>query len=173
MSDPSQPTPPPPVPPVPPVPRYGEYAPEGYVPPRPAPGYENVLATPQHPAGVPKRKTWDLVLTIVLLAVGIFGMLFGVAYGVIFTNPALLDEALKAQGYPGFTGDPGPAAAVLIISHVVLYLGALGGSIPLLLRKRVAFWLPLAAGILAAIIFWTTVTTVLLSDPALVPGLTS
>jgi hypothetical protein len=170
MSDPSQPTPP-----APPVPRYGEYAPEGYVPPQPAPGYEAAAGyqpygSASYPAqpGARRRKTWDLVLTVVLLVLGAFGALLGVVYGAIFTDPDLLDQALKMQGYGGFSGDPGAAPAVLIVSHIVLYLLALGGSIPLLLTKRVAFWVPLAAGVLAAIIFWATLMGVLLSDPALV-----
>ena len=203
MSEPSQPTPPtgpeapgapvppqqppaPPAPPVPPVPQYGEYAPAGYVPPQPAPGFEAAAAaaqpygTPQYPGqpfgaasypaqpGARQRKTWDLVLTSVLLALGFFGMLLGVFYGVTFTDPAALDTVMKQQGYSGFNGSAGAAPAVLIGSHVVLYLIALGVSIPLLVRRRVAFWLPLAAGVLAAIIFWVTLFAVLLSDPGLI-----
>lgn len=158
MSEPSQP------PPVPPVPRYGEYAPAGYVSPVQAPPPDPSMAgVPMRPA--PRRKTWDLVFTVILLVVGFFGMLFGVLYGVLFTDPTLIDETLKQQGYSGFSGDVGSAPAVLIVTHVVLYLLALGLAIPLLLRRRVAFWAPLAAGIVAAIIFWSTLVAVLLSDP--------
>jgi len=164
----------PPAPPVPPVPQYGEYAPAGYVPPRPAPGYEAAAAAAQpygtqpYPAqpGARPRKTWDLVLSIILLVLGFFGMLLGVGYGVAFTDPDLLDQALQQQGYGGFSGDAGAAPAILIVSHVLLYLIVLGVTIPMLIRRRVAFWVPLGAGVLAAIIFWTTLVSVLLSDPA-------
>ena len=153
----------------PPVPQYGEYAPPGSQPPPPAgepvapPPYGAASFPPQ--PGEKKRKTWDVVLTIILLVIGLFGASFGVVYGVLFTDPALLDQALQQQGYGGFSGDAGAAPLVLIVSHAVLYLIAVGGSIPLLISRRVAFWLPLAAGIVAAIIFWSTMVSVLMSDP--------
>jgi hypothetical protein len=174
MSEPSQPTPPP-VAPVPPVPQYGEYAPAGYVPPvqpqAPAPSPE--YGYPMHPApgGGRRRKTWDLVLTVILLVVGFFGALIGVVYGFVFTQPDLLSDALAQQGYPDFNGDTGAVASVLIISHVVLYLLAVGGSLPLLITKRVAFWVPLAAGVIAAIFFWGCLTAAIASDPAFVSNL--
>jgi hypothetical protein len=99
--------------------------------------------------------------------VGLFGMLAGVTYGVIFSDPALLDDAFSQQGLSGFNGDVGAAPAVLIVSHVVLYLLALGSAIPLMIMRKVAFWAPLAAGVIAAIIFWSTVIAVVASDPGL------
>lgn len=172
MSDPSQPTPPE----VPPVPRYGEYAPAGYVPPTQAQAPAAVpqgaypqYGYPMHPApGVRQRKTWDLVLTVILLVMGFFGALFGVIYGVAFTQPDLLADALAQQGYPGFAGDTAAIAPVLIFSHVLLYLAAIGTALPLLIAKRVAFWAPLAAGVIAAIIFWTCLTAAIMSDPGFI-----
>jgi hypothetical protein len=176
--DPAEPAPP--VPPVPPVPRYGEYAPSGYV--APAQPQADPYAAPQmaqpygaasYPAqpGGKRRKTWDIVLTSILLAVGLFGMLIGVSYGVVFADPELLDEAFKQQGLSGFNGDVGSASSVLIISHVVLYLLAVGAAIPLLVTRKVAFWAPLAAGVIAAVIFWATTISVVASDPALLSQL--
>lgn len=182
---------PPAAPPVPPVPRYGEYAPAGYVPPHQAPpqiapGYEQQVPAgyqpvppgyPQQPYGTAsfpqqpgarKRKTWDLVLTIVLLVLGFLGMLAGLSYAAIFSDPTTLDQVFQQQGFSGFNGTVGAAPAILAGSHVVLYLLALGGSIPLLLTKRVAFWVPLTAGVIAAIVFWATLVGVFLSDPAFV-----
>jgi hypothetical protein len=156
------------------------------VPPQPAPGYEAAAAAAQpygtqpypgqpfgaasFPAqpGVRPRKTWDLVLSIVLLVLGFLGMLLGVLYGIVFTDPTTIDLVMKQQGYSGFSGNPGAGPAVLIVSHVLLYLIVLGGTIPLLLRRRVAFWLPLGAGVLAAIIFWSTLVVILMSDPTFV-----
>jgi hypothetical protein len=172
MSEPSQPAVPPP--PAPPVPRYGEYAPEGYVPPRPAPGYEAFggygQAAPQA-SGARRRRTWDLVLTVVLLVVGLFGTFLGVAYGLIFSNPELVAQGLEQQGYSGFHGETGGAAAVLIVSHIVLYLVAVGVSIPMLIAKRITFWVPLAVGVLAAVVFWGTLMAALMSDPGFVSNL--
>lgn len=183
----------PPAPPErPPVPQYGEYAPAGHISPIPAetpaapanpygiPGYaapatpSNMYAAPAvvAPAGAPaarKRRTWDRVLTIILLVLGFFGMGLGVVYAWIFSTPELLSQAMSSQGYGTFSGSAGSAPTVLIVSHVVLFLLALGLSIPLLIRGRiVVFWIPLAAGVIAAVIFWITLAGVLLSDPAFV-----
>lgn len=183
MSEPSQPTPTEPT--VPPVPRYGEYAPEGYVPPapvdapmRPAPGYEYAAAGqpfgaasyPAQPGGR-ARKTWDLVLTVVLLVMAVFGAGFGVIYGFLLMDPELLSQAFEQQGYPGFNGDAGAAPAVLLVSHVVLFLIAVGGGIALLLTRRVAFWLPLACGVVAAFFFWGSIFSVVASDPGFISTL--
>jgi hypothetical protein len=111
-----------------------------------------------------RRKTWDLVLTIVLLVMGFFGMLIGLLYAGIISDPALMDQIFQQQNLGDFDGTVGAAPAVIIASHVILYLGVLGGSIPLLISKRVAFWLPLAAGVIAAIIFWSALAGVFLSD---------
>jgi hypothetical protein len=158
----------------PPVPQYGEYAPPGYVPPVPGPNDLKPVAydtAPEAPAGGRKRRTWDVVLTVILLVLGLLGATFGVAYGVIFTDPERLGDLLAQQGYPGFDAQPGAAPAVLVISHVVLYLLALGGSIPLLIMKRIAFWVPLAAGVVAAIIFWSCLFIVVSSDPGFITQL--
>ncbi|MCU1417112.1 MAG: hypothetical protein JWP32_1286 [Schumannella sp.] len=182
MSEPIQPTPPgppsPPAPPAPPVPRYGEYAPAGYVPPQPAPGFEAAAAAQQpygyasypgqfvQPVAGRRRKTWDLVLTVVLLVVGFFGMLLGLFYSAVL--PQILDQAYQQQNLGTFAGDTGVAGPVIASSHVVLYLVAVGGAIPLLITKRVAFWVPLGAGVIAAGIFWVALIAVMFSDPSLI-----
>jgi len=108
-----------------------------------------------------------VVLTSLLLVLGLIGASLGVVYGVMFTDPALLRDVLADQGYPGFDAKPGAVPAVLVISHVVLYLIALS-SIGLLATKRIAFWLPLAAGVVAAIIFWSCLFIVVSSDPGFI-----
>ncbi|MEQ1737824.1 MAG: DUF6264 family protein [Rhodoglobus sp.] len=178
---PSQPTPPappaPPAPPVPPVPQYGEYAPGGYIAPQPVAGHQPQPAPGNAPygsasypaqAGPRQRKTWDLVLTIVLLTLGFFGMGIGLIYAALFTDPLFMDQAMQGTGLSTFNGTVGIAPAVLAISHVVLYLLAIGGALPLLLTKRVAFWVPLTSGVIAAIFFWGALFAVFLSDPAFV-----
>lgn len=165
-----------PPPAVPPAPRYGEYAPgyqPGATPPPPPAASYSYGPPPTAPAAGPRRrKTWDIVLTIVLLALGLFGLALGLMYAAIFSAPDLLDEALRSQGYGGFDGEVGAAPAIIAVSHVVLYLVAVGLSIPLMLRGVVAFWIPLAAGLIAAVIFWTTLTGVFLSDPGLMSQFT-
>ena len=163
----SVPNPPgPPDPSLPPVPKYGEYAPPGYVPPRIAPGYEHLV--PGYGAAQGRsRKTWDLVLTIILLVTGFFGMLIGFFYAALFTSAEFMDQVAQGAGLPGFSGEVGAAPAVIFVSHLLLYLAALGVSIPLLIAKRIAFWVPLTAGVIAAIVFWASFVAVIMSDPAL------
>jgi hypothetical protein len=52
------------------------------------------------------------------------------------------------------------------VSHVVLYLLALGITIPLLVKRRIAFWVPLSAGVLALVIYIAVVAAAILSNPA-------
>ncbi len=177
----------PPAPPAPsaadrpPVPQYGEYAPAGYLPPGDAsapsasnpygvPGYGAQAAAPGYaPADAAprkKRRTWDVVLSSILLVLALFGMAAGLIYAAIFSNPELFNQAMESQGYSGFSASVGSAPAVLAISHIVLFLLALGLTIPLLIRGRiVVFWIPLAIGVVAAVVFWVTVFSVITSDP--------
>jgi len=117
---------------------------------------------------VPRRRTWDIVLTIVFLVLGLGGLSFALLYAWIFSQPELLDDAFRQQGFSGFSGDVGSAGAIIAISHVVLYLLALGLSILLLVKKKIAFYVPLAAGVIAAVVFWGTLVAVIMSDPNLV-----
>src|SRR5690606_3335750 len=144
--------PPPGVQPPPPQPRYGEYAPPGYVPPAAPP----VAAAP---AGR-RRRTWDVTLTIVLLVLGLFGVLAGLALGAVYTDAELLDAGFEQQGLGSFDGEVGGAYAIIAVSHIALYLAAVGVAVPLLVTKRIAFWVPLVAGVVAAIVFWATVASV-------------
>ena len=169
----------PPVPPAPPAPpapapQYGEYAPQPPIAPpapglAPAPQYGYAAAPEYGYATAPtgrRRRTWDVVLTIVLLSIGLFGAGFGVLYGIIFTVPGLFEETISSQpGYADWDGDPGAAGAVLILSHSLLYLVTVGLSIFMLVKKFITFWVPLTAGVIAAIIFWGTIFAVILSDP--------
>ncbi|HTN59166.1 MAG TPA: DUF6264 family protein [Protaetiibacter sp.] len=113
----------------------------------------------------PKRRTWDVVLTIILLVLGLGGTLLGVLYGIIFSSPELIDDAFRQQGLGGFDGEVGATPLVLIVSHVVLYLVAAGLSILLLVKKKIAFYIPLIAGVVAAVIFWGALIMLMLSDP--------
>lgn len=133
----------------------------------PQPGYAQPVYGQPGFAGapVPKRRTWDVVLTIVFLVLGLGGMLLGVLYGVLFSSPELLSEGFQQQGLGEFNGEVGAAPAILIASHVVLYLIAVGLSILLLVKKKVAFYVPLIAGVLAAVIFWVAIFMVIASDP--------
>ncbi|WP_309709940.1 DUF6264 family protein, partial [Pseudolysinimonas sp.] len=82
-------------------------------------------------------------------------------------DPVLLNEALGQGGMGGFNGTVGAGPTIIAVSHVVLYLIALGVGILLLVKNKIAFWVPLSAGIIAAIVFWGVLSSILLSDPNL------
>ena len=161
-------TPETPNPHVPPVPRAGEDANPGYTPPAnvtpptpPAPDYAPPVA--ERP-----RRTWDLVLSIVLLVFGLFGVLLAIF------NAATLDYQMQdlyeqygvsGQYEPGAGG--AIAQAVIVVSHVLLYVVAILVTLLLIRKNRVSFWVPLSIGALAFIVFIVTLMVLVLSDPAL------
>jgi len=161
---------------VPPVPRYGEYASPGYTPPaytaQPVPP---VAPAPYYaPPGAPRqRRTWDLVLSIVLLVIGIFGVLVSILNGA--TLDYQMQELYKQYGVSG-EYEPGAgsaiATAVIIVSHLVLYVVAVLVTLLLIRKNRVAFWVPLSIGALAFVIFFATIMVLVLSDPALLEAAT-
>lgn len=123
-----------------------------YAPPAAArPG--QAYPAPYDPAApVPRRpRTWDRVLTLVLLGIGLFGAGFGVLSGILYEESMI--DAMRDT--PFWSAPPwlGAAGVFLVISHIVLYLAAAAISIPLLVRNRIAFWAPLGAGVLAALIY--------------------
>ena len=91
-----------------------------------------------------------MVLTIVLLVVGLFGMLTGLIGAAIL--PFMVEDAGGFADPDLIAGDQ----AVIVVSHLVLFAAAATISIILLVRRTIAFWIPLVAGVLAAIIFWAT-----------------
>ena len=176
----------PPEPPRPEVPQYGEYAPNPYgVPGYPAAAASAPPAAPSAPAvygaptyGAPayappgrQRKTWDLVLTIVLLAIGAIGAFIGATSG-LGLNQAI-QQQYDAHGLGTYSGNNGTAVAVLAISHLVLYVIAVGLSILSLAKKRTTFWIPLVIGVVAAIIFWSVLIAVIVGDSNLMNALTT
>jgi len=142
-----------------PVPGPGQGGSRGYIP------YPGAYPQPASPAV--RRRNADRIATIVLLVVGAAGALIGVRTALSLTDSMTV---LYAQaGLPAYEPDPRIAIVtpVIWISHAALYLGALIGSILLLRAGRPAFWLPLAAGIAAAIVFWVGIGLVVGNDPNL------
>jgi hypothetical protein len=140
-----------------PPPTYGERVPD----------YSGAPVYGQQPYQPPvkRRRTWDLVLTVILFVVGFFGMLIGLFYAWAFSDPVLLNEAMGQGGMGGFNGTIGAGPAIIAVSHIVLYLVALGVGILLLVKNKIAFWVPLSAGVIAAFVFWGVLVSILLSDP--------
>ncbi len=150
-----------------PRPQYGEYAPEGWVSPHyqppaetPPPVAEDVVVQPR------KRRTWDTVLTFALLGLGLYSVLSGF---VGFSRlPEIFDQMFTQLGIGEFTSD---AAASLIgvlanITQTTIWIIAAVGAGIFLQRGKIAFWWPLAGGVLANLIVVIMVGVVMASDPA-------
>jgi hypothetical protein len=155
-------------------PQYGEMAPPGYVSaaaPPVAPDYSAPTYYDAPPI-VRKTRTADIAVTSVLLAVGLIGMFIGLSASVGL-KAGLTDEANKYGVTYDAPANLAALGAVIAISHVVLYLAALGVSIPLMITRRVAFWVPLVAGVVAAIIFWAILFSLIASDQTLLDALSA
>lgn len=134
-----------------PPPAYGERLPA----PTGAPSSGPPPVAPLGAAPV-RRRTWDVVLTVILFVLGFLGMAFGSLTAASLGDPAFVEAfeaALEAQGFSGDI-DFGSFGTIVLVSHVLLYLVALAGGILLLVKNKIAFWLPLSAGVVAAVIFW-------------------
>lgn len=147
-----------------PKPQYGEYAPEGWVAPQvqPIPTEAAVPAAPPPRA----RRSWDVILTFALLAIGLYTVVAG--YGSFPNLPALFDQVFAQLGVGDFTSDDA-ARAVGFAGNVVqtaLWLVAAVLSSRSLRANRIAFWWPLGAGMIAGIIVVTMIVIVIASDPA-------
>lgn len=151
-----------------PRPQYGEYAPEGWVspnlpaptPPAPEPEVAPVVAV------APRRRLWDLVLTFALLGLGLYFVLSGyVVYGQL---PAVFDQVFAQVGISEFTSDELARTIGIVINVVqtVIWVFVAGMAGMSLRRGRIAFWWPLAGGVLANFIVVILVGVVIASDPA-------
>jgi hypothetical protein len=126
-------------------------------------------ATPQTAR---KVRTADVVVTCILLTIGLISVLISV--GVLSVLPQALAQDYDRYGVTFHKGSNyGALTTFILISHIALYVVALGVSILLMVKRRVAFWVPLAAGVIAAVIFWGVIVGMLVSDPALMAALQS
>lgn len=127
------------------------------------------IASPEPAAQVYQREVWtapprppkpkptgprDGTLTTVLLGLSLIGTLVGVTTGAIIN--ALLRAAYEAQGLAYFeTTSTATAQLAMIVSHILLFGISAVVAILLRKRKRTSFYVPLAAGVVAAILYWT------------------
>lgn len=134
-------------------------------PPQPAARVSPPAAVPA-PADARRR---DVIASVTLLSLGFVSTIYTVF------SATELDGALR-QLYVmyGGEGDYAPAAnlplagAVLVTSHLVLFAAAVLLTASRVRAGKISFWVPLVAGLVAGIVFFTTVTIVIAIDPALV-----
>lgn len=177
MAEPSGAVPPPePAPDPRPRPQYGEYAdPAPVSPPSYAPPV--VIASPEAPAAATRterpRRTWDVVLTTLLLALAVYDVIGGFstfatlapAIQVMFDQTGVGEFTATAVAQQwGFIANAGRIAILVIVILVSLLLVA---------RRRIAFWVPLAGGALAVILAVVCIAVIIVSDPAYLAYLTA
>jgi hypothetical protein len=160
-----------------PEPRYGQYAPVPPATPAP-PAHETPVALPP-PGAAPAdaapadavradapRRTWDVVLTTVLLLFGVYDVVTG--FGTYADLSAPLRAVFEQQGIGDFTSDPLAAqlGVWLNVLRVALLAAAIAVSLLRISRNRVAFWAPLGAGVLAVLATLVAAVVLVVSDPA-------
>lgn len=180
-----------------PRPKYGELAPPGWVwrPPQdadrldtthhspaaseaephpPAPPHPPAEAGPytQRPyAPGPQLRAdaprWNLAFTIVMLVIGFFGMSYSI--GTLQALPAAMELLHSSQNLGPYVQDP--SVAPLITAGTIAMAGiwaiSAGLSIWLLVHKRLAFYVPLIAGVVALIALFVIVGMIFSTDPVL------
>lgn len=172
-----------------PRPQYGEYAPPGWqspVPPQPvapAPGTPaanggwNGQPNPANqpgtwpPAGAQpwqapqKPRTADRVVTIILLAIGLWSVLQSLSL------PELGREMVRVFEQRGLDYTPPPIAGsvgwLLLAINVVLFALVTWWSLSRLRANRLTWWVPLVGGVVSVIVQLVGVTVVLLSTPGI------
>ena len=103
----------------------------------------------------------------------LIGLGFIMAVQVVFI--ALDLDTVLEQAYTvyGGTGDYSPAndlrfaGAVLAGSHVILFAASLLLTRWLVMRRQLSFWVPLAAGVVASVILFVTLGSVISADSVL------
>lgn len=152
-----------------PRPQYGEYAPPGWTwqPPEDAAPPPVPPAAPSPASSTAVARPGDRTATILLLVVGIMGALFGVA--IMLQLPEAMRMLHAQEGLPAYSPDAAMPTITVggAVVQVLLWLAAAGSSFLLLRRGRRAFWVPLVAGVLAAIALFVFVSLALAVDPVL------
>ncbi|MFE6256142.1 DUF6264 family protein [Agromyces sp. NPDC057865] len=167
-----------------PRPRYGEYAPEGWSwqPPREAASAESPPSAPATPAAAPTPATiagtgahahpLDRGWTIALLAFGVLGVIYNVLSLLTMPDAALSSAQLTAGllgTEPPTSFTPGPIVPVAIgigaILQVTLWIGALLWSRARMRAGRLAWWVPVVAGVVAFAVVMVVGLIVFASDP--------
>ncbi|MDN4595643.1 DUF6264 family protein [Leifsonia virtsii] len=180
-----------------PRPRYGELAPPGWVwhppedadrldtsrrvaeddtdaPQQPSPAapyggpgpsdgpYYSQNARPERPA-----PTWNLTLTILLTVFGFFGMSYSIA--TLQAIPASMQLLHSTNNLGQYT--PAPVVGSLVfagsITMAAVWAVSAGIAAWLLVKRRLAFWVPLVAGIVAMVALLIFAGAVLATDPVL------
>ncbi|MHA7986077.1 DUF6264 family protein [Rathayibacter sp. CAU 1779] len=123
-----------------------------------SPAAYNGSAFLRHPA--------DRVITIALLVLGLYNVIT-----TIMQRSDIPDEIALLYSSAGITGDytvtslTGTVADVIAIVSMALWVVAAGLSTLTILRGRIAFWIPLVAGVLASLVNSAGLLVLVFHDP--------
>lgn len=112
-----------------------------------------------------RRRTWDLVLSVGLLLWGLTNVLTGFAqYSDL---PALIDQVYATQSIGDYaaTSLTSTIGTLVIVCNVVLWTLAAWITTRRLIAGRLAFWVPLIAGVVATTVSLIAVGVLIGSDP--------
>ncbi|WP_434318003.1 DUF6264 family protein [Leifsonia sp. P73] len=129
------------------------------------PGYGHPYpSSPQLRADAPR---WNVTTTIVLLVVGFFGMSYSI--GALQGLPSAMQLMHSSLSLGKYVQDPsvGPLITAGTIAMAGIWAVSLGLSVWLLVQKRLAFYVPLIAGIVAFITLFVILGLIFSTDPAL------
>ncbi len=145
-------------------------------PSEPAPYRASEPQPPAHSAypaqpGAPRPRTADRIITIVLLVIGAFGALI-TAQSMLGLAPSLVIIA-DALGVADFTVPDwvGTVGTVSGIAFIAVYAVVLIFSIQRMRARKIAFWIPLTAGVLVMIAMLVITSLVLTAMPELMSQL--
>ncbi|PRY69337.1 hypothetical protein B0I08_1029 [Glaciihabitans tibetensis] len=148
-------------------------APTGSPTPTGSTGSPKSTADPAAPAGVRPRRTWDSVLTAVLLGVGAVSVLTSIPQYADFAS--WIDTGLAQLGYDDYANSElaSTVGIALNITQIVLFVAGAVMAILMLRRNRLAFIYPLIAGLVFFVVTFILVAVLFASDPALLDSISS
>jgi hypothetical protein len=113
-----------------------------------------------------RRRTWDVVLTVALLAYGLMTVLTSLSGAGDLGRT--IDQVYAMQGLGDYTPTAlaGTLTTAANLAQVVLLAVAAFVSYRLLKAGRIAFWVPLVAGVIAALLVGVFGVILMMSDPA-------
>ncbi|WP_295122351.1 DUF6264 family protein [uncultured Leifsonia sp.] len=177
-----------------PRPQYGELAPPGWVwrPPQDADRLDTTHHSPaasevEQPAAPPQAgpapdgrgpygagpqlrsdaPRWNLAFTVVMLVIGFFGMSYSI--GTLQALPAAMALLHSSQNLGAYVQDPsvGPLITAGTIAMAGIWAISAGLSVWLLVHKRLAFYIPLVAGVVALVTLFVILGVIFSTDPVL------
>lgn len=115
------------------------------------------------------RHPFDRFATIALLVIGLYNVIS--AFAGRSQMASAIDDAYRSMGLTGdyaATSLTSTVGDVIAVASLVLWIAAALLSALFIARGRVAFWIPLAAGVLASLVSGVSYLVLFLHDPTFV-----